>query len=445
MQIHPFRAVTYNREKISDLSKVTTQPYDKIDAAKQQAYYDADPHNYVRVILGKKEEGDSDENNVYTRARDTVAQWFAEGVLVRDAQPALWVYAVDYSTPDGATHRRSGVVALADLEEYGEGSIKPHEKTLAGPKADRLNLIRQLRGHYEQIFFLYDDPAKASDAIFAAIAEGEPAFEATDEDGNVHRMWPIYDAEQIAAVQASVGGGVTIIADGHHRYETALNYRREMADVPCEGPETPGRVLAIFVNMADEGLVILPTHRTVTGLTDEQWDKFFERLQPTFEVSDISAKADDPAALLEPLKMMGARGRRGCVVVRRGEAPKLVALPGDADPTSLLPDDPRSDHYKRLDVTVLHKGILEPHLGIDDEVLKAGQTVAYWRDPADALAAVERGDAQAAFLINPTSMDETREVSLAGDTMPQKSTDFYPKVLSGLIASRFNLPDAPGA
>lgn len=444
MQIHPFRAVTYNGEKVADLSKVVTQPYDKIDAAAQQAYYDADPRNFVRVILGKREEGDSDERNVYTRARDTVAKWFAEGVLVRDERPALWVYAVDYATPDGATHRRSGVVALAELEEYG-GSLKPHEKTLEGPKADRLNLIRQLRGHYEQIFFLYDDATKDSDAVFAAAAAADPAFEATDEDGNVHRLWPIYDAAEIAKVQGAVGGGVTIIADGHHRYETALNYRREMAGTACDETETPDKVLAIFVNMADEGLVILPTHRTVKGLTDEQWDGFFERLPPTFEVSDIAAKADDAAALLEPLKMMGARGRRGCVVIRAGEAPKLVALPGDADPTSLLDGDPRSDHYKRLDVTVLHKGILEPHLGIDDEVLKAGQTVDYWRDPADALAAVESGDAQAAFLINPTSMDETREVSLAGDTMPQKSTDFYPKVLSGLIASRFNLPDAPGA
>ncbi len=444
MQIHPFRAVTYNREKVSDLSKVVTQPYDKIDEAQQQAYYDADPNNYVRVIRGKSQDGDTDESNVYTRARDTVAKWFADGILIRDAQPGLWVYAVDYTTPDGATRRRSGVVALAELEEYG-GSLKPHEKTLAGPKADRLNLIRQLRGHYEQIFFLYDDASKDSDAIFAATAEGEPAFEVTDEDGNVHRMWPIYDPEQIAGVQAAVGGGVTIIADGHHRYETALNYRREMEGTPCEETETPGRVLAIFVNMADEGLVILPTHRTVTGLTDAQWDKFFERLPPTFEVSEISAKADDAAALLEPLKMMGARGRRGCVVVRKGEAPRLVALPPDTDPTSLLEGDPRSDHYKRLAVTVLHKGILEPYLGIDDAVLKAGQTVAYWRDPAKALAAVQSGAAQAAFLINPTSMDETREVSLAGDTMPQKSTDFYPKVLSGLIASRFNLPDAPGA
>jgi uncharacterized protein (DUF1015 family) len=242
-----------------------------------------------------------------------------------------------------------------------------------------------------------------------------------------------------------VGAGPTIIADGHHRYETALNYRQEMADVVCEGPETPGRVLAIFVNMADSGLVILPTHRTVRGLDDERWEAFFERLHPPFEVSEVAAKADDAAALIEPLKMMRASGRRGTVVVRKGEPPRLVALPSGTDPVTLLPDDPHSDHWKRLDVTVLHHGILQLHLGIDDEVLKAGETVGYWRDPAKALAAVHKGDAQAAFLINPTGMDETREVSLAGETMPQKSTDFYPKLLSGLIAVRFNLPDAPGA
>lgn len=442
MQIRPFRAVTYSRKKVRNLSKVVTQPYDKIDDALQATYHGRHKLNFVRVIRGRAAAGDGDADNVYTRARDTVAKWFADGVLVRDAEPALWAYGVDFTTPDGKSHRRVGVVALAVLEEYG-GGIKPHEKTLAGPKADRLNLLRALRGHYEQIFFLYDDPARRADAILAALADTAPALQATDDDGNVHRCWPIRGAADIAAVQAAVAAGPTIIADGHHRYETALNYHRECAGVPCEGPESPDAVLGIFVNMTGGGLSILPTHRTVRGLPDERWAGFFERVSPPFEVTALAAEPDDAAALLEPLKMMGASGRRGCVVVRKGERPRLVALPPGTDPVALLPADAHTDHWKRLDVTVLHKGLLEPHLGIDDAVLTAGQTVEYWRDPGKALAAVRGGAAQAAFLVNPTSMEETRAVSLAGETMPQKSTDFYPKLLSGLLAVRFNLPEAP--
>ena len=295
MQIRPFRAVTYSRKKVRNLSKVVTQPYDKIDDALQATYHGRHKRNFVRVIRGRAATADGEADNVYTRARDTVAKWFADGVLVRDGAPALWAYGVDYTTPEGRTHRRMGVVALAVLEEYG-GGIKPHEKTLAGPKADRLNLLRALRGHYEQIFFLYDDQARRADAILAALADTPAALEAKDDDGHVHRCWPIRGTDEIAAIQAAVAAGPTIIADGHHRYETALNYRREMAGVACDGPEAPDAVLGIFVNMAASGLTVLATHRTVKGLPEDRWAGFFERLSPPFEVTALAAAPGGAAA-----------------------------------------------------------------------------------------------------------------------------------------------------
>lgn len=445
MRLHPFRAVTYDRRRVGDLSAVVTQPYDKIDDALQATYLARHPANYVRVIRGKAEPGDAPapappgKANWYTRARDTVAAWLRDGTLRRDDTPALWVYGVDFTTPDGATRTRLGVVALADLEEYGKGSVKPHEKTLAGPKADRLNLIRELRGHFEQIFFLFDDAQRRADAVFAEVAAGPPDLEAREDEGHRHRLWAVRDAKRIAAIRAAVEAGTVIIADGHHRYETALTYRREVAQRPCSEPETPGRILGIFVNMSEPGLVILPTHRTVRGLPAERWQAFWGRLGPLFEVTELPP-ADAAAALLAPLAKLRGEGRRGTVIVRAGERPRLVALPRLVDPASRIAEA-RADAWKRLDVTVLHKLLLEPHLGIDPRVLEAGETVGYYRDPSRALVAVATGAAQAAFLLNPTTMTETREVSLAGETMPQKSTDFYPKLLSGLVAAKFAFPE----
>ncbi len=444
MRVHPFRAVTYDSRKVPDLSAVVTQPYDKIPPKLQDTYHARSPWNYVRIILGRAEPGDGPGRDVYTRARDTAAAWLREGVLVRRETPAIYAYSVDYAAPDGRKLRRLGFVALADLEEYG-GGLRPHEKTLAGPKADRLNLLRAVRGHFESIFFLYaDSQGTAARALAAAVARA-PDLSARDDDGCEHRIWAVSDPPAVSALQGGVSAGPVIIADGHHRYETALNYRREIGGAKGSGVETPDRVLGTFVALSDPGLTILATHRTVRGVVPERLAALPQRVAPPFQVSELPGSPTDPRSGLEALARLAAEGRRGTVMVRAGDRKaRLLALPAGADPASLVPG-PRAAAWKRLDVTVLHGLVLEPHLGIDAAVLEKGETVGYHRDPAEALAAVAGGKAQAAFLLNPTRIEEVQACSAAGETMPQKSTDFYPKLLSGLVAVKFDAPETPPA
>ncbi|MCI0340875.1 MAG: aminotransferase class V-fold PLP-dependent enzyme [Planctomycetales bacterium] len=444
MRVHPFRAIAYDTRKVPDLSAVVTQPYDKISPALQDAYHARSPWNWVRIVLGRAEPGDGPERNVYTRARDAADAWLREGVLVRRETPAIYATTVDYAAPGGRRLRRLGFVALADLVEYGV-ALRPHEKTLAGPKADRLNLLRAVRGHFESIFFLYADPQGTAARALAAATARPPDLAARDDDGCEHRVWAVSDPLAVAALQGAVSAGPVVIADGHHRYETALNYSREIGRREVGGAkgtviETPDRVLGTFVPLSDPGLTILATHRTVRGVVPERLEALPARVAPPFQVAELPGSPRDPAPALDALARLASEGRRGTVMVRAGDKKaRLLALPAGADPASLVPG-PRASAWKRLDVTVLHGLLLEPHLGIGAAVLEKGETVGYHRDPAEALAAVSGGKAQAAFLLNPTRIEEVEACSAAGETMPQKSTDFYPKLLSGLVAVKFDQP-----
>jgi len=418
--LFPFRALRYDPERVR-LADVVTQPYDKITPAMQERYYAASLYNLVRIILGDpRVEGD-----VYQAGAEHFRDWRANRILRRDAEPALYPYSQTFTAPDGAPLERRGFLALGQLEDYDRRIVFRHEQTLTAPKADRLNLLRATRAHFEQLFLLYSDPARAVEAeLFGAT--GVPQVQLTDEYGVVHRFWCVADAALIARVQQLMADKRLIIADGHHRYETALNYRDERRKAAkAEGDAPYERVLMTFVNMDSPGLVILPTHRVVLGLAMFDPEQLLRGAMRYFEAAPLPADLD-AAAVTRALRP-GAPGMR--FLAYCGERNFLfTAREGALDP--LLAG--LSSRQRALDVVALHRVLLQKVLGISEEAIREQRNLAYVREAAEAMARVRSGQADVAFLINPVTVEQMREVAFAGEVMPQKSTDFYPKLLSGL-------------
>ncbi len=425
-RIFPFRALRYDPSRVR-LADVVTQPYDKITPAMQDAYYAAHPCNLVRIELGKAEERDGGGHNVYTRAAACFRAWRRQGILQQDAEPGVYVYAQKFAEPGtaGTVRERRGVIVLGQLEDYEREIIFRHEQTHTGPKADRLNLLRATRAHFGQLFLLYSDPAGEIDAQLDP--EGEPALEVCDEYEVRHRLWPVTSAETIAAVCRLMEDKKLILADGHHRYETALAYRNERRahpggascwDAPYE------RVMMTLVNMESEGLVILPTHRVIHGLERFHTEELLRGAQAFFDVAGAGALDAEQA-----LDLLAAAGREGTALLAMtaGGAFLLRARPAEVE-RALAEFSPRQ---RRLDVVQLHALLVERVLGISEEAVRAQKHLSYFRDAGEAMARVRQG-ANVAFLMNPVPMAQVRDVALAGEVLPQKSTDFYPKLLSGL-------------
>ncbi|MBZ5541095.1 MAG: DUF1015 domain-containing protein [Acidobacteriia bacterium] len=445
-QVYPFRAYRYNPAKVP-FSRALTQPYDKISPPMQEKYYAADPHNLIAVEKGRIFPDDTPQNNVYTRAAAALDAWVAEGVVVPDPAPAFYAYAQEYTVP-GASERRTrwGFIGAGKLEEYEAGVVFRHERTLSGPKADRLELLRHTQTHTGQLFMLYSDAQRRIDAILReAAAAAPPATEVPDEYDVTHRLWPVSDPARIAEIQRVMAAQKLVIADGHHRYETALNYRNECrARAGAVSPDAPyERVMMTFVNTEAEGLLILPTHRVVANLRDFFWDAFRRFLEPWFEMEAFAFTAD--AARREAcavfLKRLAANHARRAIGVYAGAAAParayyLLTLRKGADLAGLLKGD--SPLQRELDVILLHHGILEAGLGITQQAVSAEANLTYEREAATALDAVDRGAAQLAFLLNPVDVAQVMRVATAGEVMPQKSTDFYPKLLSGITMYRLN-------
>ncbi len=434
--ISPFQAFRYDSEQVS-LGKVVTQPYDKITPAMQEHYYRSSPYNLVRIILGKPESGDqppeaANGHNVYTRAAASFREWRRLGVLRQDPEPSIYVYSQQFNAPDGASagaaSERRGFIALGRIEDYEAGVVFRHEQTLSKPKQDRLNLLRATRAHFGQIFVLYSDPAQAVDRTLKPATP--PLMEVSDEYGVRHRVWRVCDPAALERVRALMRDQKLIIADGHHRYETALAYRNERrahASGSTGGTDAPyERVMMTFVNIDAPGLLILPTHRVVHGLENFDQDLMLKTLWPYFEVEKGPAPGDIPA-LGRLLREAGQHGT-ALLAVTAHESFLLRARPGAAD--SLLGQF--SVRQRQLDVLQLHTVVLEEALGISQEDIRNQKHILYLREAAEAVERVRRGEANVAFLINPVRAQQVRDIALAGEVLPQKSTDFYPKLLSGL-------------
>ena len=427
--IQPFRALRYNQQKVAAV-QVVTQPYDKITRAMQEKYYAASPFNLVRIILGRSDPDDNTKDNVYTRAAAFGRTWREQGILQQDADPSIYPYSQTFLSLSGKKFERRGFIALGRVEDYSNRVVFRHEQTLAKPKADRLDLLRATRVHYEQLFLLYEDSGEIDSLLSPSNA---PAIDVKDEYGVAHQVWQVSDPQAIARVQARMRDQKLVIADGHHRYETALNFRNECraASKESNGDAPYEFVMMTFVNMNDPGLLILPTHRVVHSLSSFAVDEFEKASREFFEVEAVDPAIDASRAT----GLLEQRSRSGTLLAVTANRAFLLHSPKPAAAKFL---SGLSSRQQSLDVVQLHKVLLEGVLKLSEESIRNQQNLSYVREPAEALAAV-RGEAgkqaaNIAFLMNPCPVQKMREVALAGEVMPQKSTDFYPKLLSGLTA-----------
>jgi uncharacterized protein (DUF1015 family) len=437
-RIYPFRATRYNPTAVR-IEDVVTQPYDKITPAMQQVYYGRSPYNLVRIILGLPELFDeSGVSDVYTRAANDFHEWRKKGVLQTDNDPSIFAYSQRFQVPGqpSEVRERRGFIALGGLEDYTARVVFRHEQTLSKPKNDRLNLLKATRAHFGQIFMLYSDPAQSIEKIL--FQNFQPQVEVTDDYGVLHRVARITDPHSIRLVIGSMSDKKLIIADGHHRYETALNYGKEHApahvhhtrerDLASTLPQPSypeAAVMMTFVNMDSDGLLILPTHRVVFDLQGFRPEAFLERAAPYFEVERVDTA--DPNQLTAKLAETGSDSTAFIAVLSSG-AHLLKAKPEAVQQAlSHLPE-----RQRQLDVAQLHGLVLEQLLGLSEESIREQRNLRYLRDACEAVEQVTKGAAQAAFLMNPATLQELREIAFNGEVMPQKSTDFYPKLLSGL-------------
>jgi uncharacterized protein (DUF1015 family) len=442
-QVFPFRAFRYNSAH-APFDHVLTQPYDKISRGMQEKYYAADPQNLIAVEKGRSYPDDSPENNVYTRAATALEAWIRDSVVVQDPAASFYAYTQEYSVP-GTDERRTrrGFIGTGKLEEYSAGVVFRHEQTLSGPKADRLELLRHTRTHTGQLFMLYSDEQRRVDAILMeAESAAAPVTEMRDEYDVVHRLWAIAEPQRVAAIQEAMAAQKLVIADGHHRYETALNFRNECRSQTGDTSTNASyeRAMMTFVNTRSEGLTILPGHRVAANLHDFSWASVRRYLEPWFEAEAFPAadRGDVRSRFLN--RLVEARAQRAIGVYPQAEPQKrtlyLLTMRPGADLALLLPNV--SPLQRELDVVLLHDGILEPALGITPEAVTAEKNLTYEREASVALEAVDRGAAQIAFLLNACDVEQVMRIATAGEVMPQKSTDFYPKLLSGITMYRLD-------
>jgi uncharacterized protein (DUF1015 family) len=405
--IEPFRALHYDLDRVGGLQPVVAPPYDVIDAEQRAELLTRSPYNVVEIDLPQ---GD----DPYAHAADVFAQWQRDGVLIRDDEPALWALEQDYTGPDGKRRTRHGFFARVKVEDYGPGRIRPHERTHPGPKEDRLRLTRATHANLSPIFSLYDDPAGAAWGALAPHLEAEPWSEVTDEDGTVHRLWRVTDPAAHAAAQEALAPAELLIADGHHRYETARVHHAEGG---------AGHVLMCLVALQDPGLTVFPTHRLLTAISDR--DRLRETIERDFEIAPTDAlepTGDGPVRM----GYLDAHHRRPVMLTLRDPATVAAALPDKPEP------------YRELDTAVLEALVLHGALGMSEDDISHLNGLDYARDTEQARERVEAGTAQAAFFMRATPVSQVRDVAATGESMPPKSTYFFPKVLTGMV---FNLLD----
>jgi uncharacterized protein (DUF1015 family) len=443
-QVFPFHAYRFNPE-LAPFERVLTQPYDKISPERQSEYYAAHPHNLIAVEKGRVFPDDAPQNNVYTRAAAKVEEWIRDHIILQDPAPAFYAYAQEFIVPGSSEKRaRRGFIGAGRLEEYSAGVIFRHEHTLSGPKADRLELLRQTRLHTGQLFMLYSDPQQQVEKILdEAQSSAAPVTELSDEYGVIHRLWVIAEPNHLEGMQRAMADQKLVIADGHHRYETALNYRNERrASAASLDPNADyERSMMTFVNTRGQGLVILAGHRVVANVLDFSWSAVRRYLEPWF-ASEVFPFANDSekeqAGTKFLARLAGTIGQRSIgaypATPNAQRAFYLFHLRPGADLAQLLHNV--SPLQRDLDVVLLHDGILEPALGITLQAATKEMNLTYEREASAAIAAVDSGRAQVSFLLNPVDVEKVVEIATCNEVMPQKSTDFYPKLLSGITMYR---------
>ena len=442
LTIAPFRGLTYNFNERKDLFKLVAPPYDVISPEEQRAYYQADPHNVIRLILGEKRTGDSDWDNRYTRAADAFQRWQSNRHLIRSPHPCLYLTAMTYDPGNGMGMRtRWGIIALAGIEDEGSGVILPHERTFSAHKEDRLKLYRACGAQFSQIFGLYDDRENVVLNACRASADLTPQMDFQLTDGTRHRLWILEDPLLFKQAAHAMREKTIFIADGHHRYETSRNYRNIMRSRYGRKPADKSYefVMMYLSNMRDEGLTILPSHRMVTRVPGFQEASFLEKAEKYFDIKSFSLASDGMGKEYEFQKDVLARaGQNGTAFAffLHGSAQwRLLSLKegalgemGDGLHASL----------KKLDVVVLSRLVFQKCLGFTREGLDDDEVFHYLSDTPLALSRVASGEYQMMFMLNATRIEHVTEVAENGLVMPRKSTYFYPKVLTGLVLNKID-------
>ena len=413
--IRPFRGLLYNTKAVQ-LSEVVAPPYDVISPELQHRLYEKDPHNVVRLILNR-------DPDPYGSAAQAFEGWQKDETLVRDNRPAFYLLRQSFTGPRGKEFSRTGFIGLCRLEEFDKKIVLPHEKTLSKPKEDRLKLFRATESNFSQVFALYSDPQKTLAPVMDRAASGGPDLDVT-YDGVRSQLWRIQHEVETAAITSFFRDRQVLIADGHHRYETAIAYRNERrAKDPKADPEASYNYVMMFLtNSSDPGLVVLPTHRVIHSLRDFDADGLLAHLSKTFAIRQYGSER----AMMNALEQ-GGSGSIG-MVLREREPYHVLSMNAGSSYEGTEPAV-----VKTLDVAILHLGILRSGLGISSQAQEQKTNIDYMIDHDDAVETVRKGYAQAAFLLNPTPVEQVYAVATAGYTMPQKSTFFYPKLLSGLV------------
>lgn len=437
-KVIPFRGLRYNTEMFKNLNDVTAPPYDIIPAEKQQELYNGNENNIIRIDFGVDFDSDTDKENRYTRSGDFLKKWIDEQVLIREDKPAFYIYEQIFSLNDGKpAHSLKGIISLVELREFSENVVLPHEFTISKAKTDRLNLMRTTGANISPIYSLYLDDEEAISRIIEANSEGSPDLSFVTDEDVTQNVWIIKDEDVLNKITSLFEDKQLFIADGHHRYETALNYRRERheAEGTPIGSADYDYVMMMLVSISNSGLFVFPTHRLIRDIPQFDDATLISLLTEEFSAAKIYFTEGDYADIIT--ERLAKTVNEKLVALYTGEnfyyLLKLKSFaPLDAGITDM------SDAYKHLDVTVLHKLILENYLGIDEENMRNQKNLFYMREAADAVAAVRDKKAQCAFLINPTKVSEIREIALANEKMPQKSTYFWPKLVTGIVINKFD-------
>lgn len=415
-EIKPFKGMRYNSQKIENLTDVICQPYDQITNKMERAYKNRSPYNYVRLVLTKYAEG-HDRQREYRDAKKFADIWMKDEIFIKDNKNAIYPYWQEF-TIDDKNYLRKGFICIVRLEELGKDNILPHEKTLLKPKADRLNLLRITKKDFEPVFLLYTDPENRVNGPIEKFCKEKPLIEVKDDKNVTHKLWVVDESDLIEQITNFLKDSIFVIADGHHRYETAFNYCNELKGIDKNHPAN-FKMIAL-VNIEDPGLVILPTHRLIKDLSDFNLGSYLEKTEKYFEI-----KKTDRDNIMKELEEIKSKA----FGFYSSQTAYILKLKSKDAMKDFLPD--RSEEYRNLDVAILHTLLIEGVLNIEPANIE--NHVRYERSVKTAMRRVDTGEFQFCFLMNSTRPEQVKEIAQKKERMPQKSTDFYPKLISGLV------------
>jgi len=420
VEVFGFRGIHYNAEKVGDIARVLAPPYDVISRDYRDELRKRHPNNCIYLILGEELE-ENREQNLYAKAAEHFNKWLAQGILKREEKKSFYVYEQAFRL-HGREYSRKGFIALVKLEKFGGGKVKGHERTLGGPKADRLELMRQAKANFSTVFSLYEDARGKIAALIGEVAGRKPCIDVVFDDGVRNRMWIVSDESEVKKFEAGMRDKTLFIADGHHRYETAIRYS-------AENPAAD-KCMMTLVEMSDPGLIVLPTHRVIYGIEGFDFSSLKKKLGGHFDVGEVSGSTR------ELQKLLSSKENEKAFIARSKGKSILFSLKENADLAELIPGE--SEEIRDLDVTILHELVIERILGLTKEMVSKKEKIEYVKDFEKAVEIADSHQCDVAFLMNATKKEQVIRSCLAGHRMPQKSTYFYPKVVSGLVFNKID-------